>query len=75
MIDEQRIHTELFRTIIALQDAHAYLGHVEQMFRDAGAMGTECASCRLARLRNAVLTAIDLTTAELRHYQSEASER
>ena len=63
-MDYQRVRTELFKALIAVQDAHAYMQHVEQMMRDAGHdhQAQMCASVRrdLLSLHDTVKAALEV---------------
>ena len=70
--DKRRIHTELFRAIIALQDAHAYLGHVEQMLRESGATNPCITLDRLGHIKKHILLTHDMAATELKIFEPEA---
>lgn len=76
MIDKRKIQTELFRAVASLQDAHSYLGHVEQILRGAESAPytyqTKNTLYTLGQIKRVVTATIDNTTKELKHYQPEA---
>ena len=70
--DKRRIRTELFLAIISLQDAHAYLGHVEQLLRESGASRPCITLDRLGHIKEFVLLVHDMAADDLKIFEPEA---